>query len=202
MSRMFSEMLKAARLWLADREPWDIARKAGVQFDGSSFSFLSLGIAVTVFYPDYHITPQLDPWHQLIILHYLHLADGMPLTGQLITFAQQKDGMVRGGGFDRKAERIISRLDMECLKERCAAMGGREKKAGADYSATLPLLPMYPVTLNYWQPDEEFSASGRLLLDASAEHYLTVEDSVVAGDLLLEMLNKQPTRSEERTNRT
>ena len=57
-----------------------------------------------------------------------------------------------------------------------------------DYSTRLPFLPMYPVTLNYWQADEEFPASGRLLLDSSAEHYLTVEDSVTVGELILQAL--------------
>ena len=73
-------------------------------------------------------------------------------------------------------------------KKRCAAFCGKEKKTDADYCVELPFLPMYPVTLNYWQADEDFPASGRLMLDASAEHYLTIEDAVTVGQLLLQML--------------
>ena len=75
----------------------------------------------------------------------------------------------------------------KCTK-RCAAFCGKEKKTDADYCVELPFLPMYPVTLNYWQADEDFPASGRLMLDASAEHYLTIEDAVTVGQLLLQML--------------
>ena len=185
---MYSQMMQAARLWLRERQPEEIARRAKLEFDGSCFRFRSLGVFVTVSYPEYQITPELSPWHQLIILHYLHLADGTPLTGQTITFAQQKDGMVRGGDFDRKAESAISRLELNYLKSCCTALGGREKNSNADYCVELPFLPMYPVTLNYWCSDEEFPASGRLLLDASAEHYLTIEDSVAVGELLIEVL--------------
>lgn len=185
MSQMYSEMRKAAQLWLKNRKPEEIARNAQVQFDGKCFAFESLGIPVTVSYPDYEIQPRLEDWHQLVILHYLHLADGTPLTKRTIAFAQQKEGMVRGGGFDRKAEAVLGQLDGESLKKHCKALGGIEKKSNADYCVELPFLPMYPVTLNYWNADEEFPASGRLLLDESAEHYLTIEDAVTVGELLL-----------------
>jgi len=188
LSQMYSEMRKAARLRLRNRKPEEIARNAQVQFDGKRFAFESLGIPVTVSYPDYEIQPRLEDWHQLVILHYLYLADGTPLTGQTITFAQQKEGMVRGGGFDRKAEAVLGQLNGESLKKHCKALGGIEKKSNADYCVELPFLPMYPVTLNYWNADEEFPASGRLLLDSSAEHYLTIEDAVTVGELLLKEL--------------
>jgi len=187
-NRMYSEMLKAARSWLMGRQPEDIAQKAKVSFDGSAFHFHSLGIPVTVSYPAYQLKPALDPWHQLIILHYLHLADGTPLSGQQIPFAQLKSGMVRGGGFDRKAETVLSKLELDALKQRCKALHGREKKSSADYCVELSILPMFPVTLNYWQADEEFPASVRLLPDSSGSHYLTIEDAVTAGELLLQKL--------------
>ena len=41
---MFDEMLKAARAWLQGRDAADIARRAGVEFDGSAFRFESLGV--------------------------------------------------------------------------------------------------------------------------------------------------------------
>ena len=187
-NRMFDVMMKAAKERLSDRDPAAIVKNAKVEFSDGSFRFQSLGMSVTVSYPAWEITPELPGWHALVILHYLDLADGMPLTGKNITFAQQKDGMVRGGGFDRKAESAISKMDFNALKTRCAALGGVEKKSNADYCVELPFLPMYPVTLNYWLADEDFLASGRLLLDSSAEHYLTIEDSVTVGEVILENL--------------
>ena len=39
--------------------------------------------------------------------------------------------------------------------------------------------------------DEDFPASGRLFLDRSAGHYLTIEDIVTVGEILLRRLEEQ-----------
>ena len=44
------------------------------------------------------------------------------------------------------------------------------------------------MTLKLWLPDEEFPASGRLLLDESEDHYLTIEDAVTLGETILSSL--------------
>lgn len=190
MEQMFTQMKKAAVGWLAGRDPEEIASKAKVAFDGSAFRFMSLGKQITVTYPDYAITPQLPPWHQLTILHYFHLADGSPLTGEWLSFGQYKSGMIRGGDFDRRAELFFRTLDIALLKKRYMELGGICKNAQADLCVEFPFLPMYPIMLNFWQADDEFPASGRLMVDASASHYLTIEDAVTVGELLLENLKR------------
>lgn len=191
--RMFDEMRNAAIARLAGRRPEDIAEKARVPFDGTAFLLDTLGMHIRVQYPEYHMTPQLHDWHTLTVLHYLDLADGTPRTGKWMNFSQQKDGMVRGGGFDRKVElqmqTSIGKLPPDVLHQRCQALGGTQVLSNADYCCELPFLPMYPVLLQVWFADEEFAPSGRLLLDSSASHYLTVEDAVVVGELLLELLS-------------
>ena len=64
-------------------------------------------------------------------------------------------------------------------------LGGNDKKSKADLCMEIPFLPMYPVTINIWFADDEYPTSGKLLLDKSADHYLTVEDAVTVGDLIL-----------------
>ena len=46
--------------------------------------------------------------------------------------------------------------------------------SNADIAFLIPFLPRFPVTLKVWFADEEFPASGRLLLDASADHYFAM----------------------------
>lgn len=193
-NRAFEEMLKAAKKRLEGRDPGGIAQMANVSFDGRAFSFESLGQAITVSYPDYVIEPHLDEWHQLVVLHYLDLADGSGLTDRWITFGEQRDGLARGSNFDRKVEQQIQqslgKLEPRELRRRCALLGGREVPGSADLRVVLPFLPMYPVTLNLWFADEDFPASGRLLLDRSAERYLTMEDSVTVGEIVLTCLEQ------------
>ena len=192
-NQTFEQMNRVALEWLADRNPYEIAINAGIHYDGEKqiFTFSSMGIDLTLTYPDYHITPQVGGWHYLLILHYLHLADGSPLTGREMAFSQMKAGMVRGGGIDRKCEMAIQAmkdLDKELLAVICEAMGGKLIQSNADIAYQISFLPRFPVTLKVWLPDDEFPASGRLLLDASADHYFTIEDAVTLAEILIEKI--------------
>lgn len=198
-NRMFDQMLRPARQWLASGDPREIARRAGVVFDveRSEFRFSSLGRDVCVRWPDCEVVPGLEGWHRLVILHYLHLADGTPLCGEWMPFASMKDGMIRGGGFDRQ-----SALELKCiLKDRsekeirsaAQMLGGCIVESNADVCAVLPFLPGFPVQLKVWLADEddEIDLSARLLVDGAADHYLTIEDAVTVGSIVLEALKMQ-----------
>lgn len=188
-NRMFSNMLQAAVARLKGCSPDAISAKANVTFDGNAFHLESLGIPVTVSWPECSVSPALDPWQTMVLLHYLAGAEGTPLSGRPVTFANLQDGMVRGGGFDRDAEKIIQTklgfLSPEELQRRCLALGGQLQTSNADLCAEFRFAPNWPVWLKVWFADEEFPASGRLLADASAEHYLSIEDAVTVGGLIL-----------------
>ena len=139
-------------------------------------------------------TPELPGWHRLVILHYLDLADGFPLTGKEIPFGMMKSGMVRGGGIDQKCELAIQSLKdpgEDTLAKICGNIGGERIASNADAAYRIPFLPNFPVFLKIWLPDEDFPASGRLLLDSSADHYLTIEDAVTVAEILLEKIGQE-----------
>ncbi len=193
-NRAFLEMLKAAREWLAGRDPAQIAKRAGIAYNEKSkeFSLGSLGTELRVRYPDYETEPYVNEWQQLVILHYMKLADGTPLNGQWMTMGEIKDGLIRGGDFDRRCENVIrtrlSRIPEEELKEKCRAIGGQVTESNADFTVRFDFLPRYPLLLKLWFADEEFPASGKLLLDTSADHYLMIEDAVTVGQIIMEKL--------------
>ena len=191
-NRQFERMLLSARERLAQHDPQDIAQKNGLRYTGAAFETQTFGQAITIHWPSLHITPPLSSWHTLTLLHYLDLADGTPLTGRTIPFSQHKDGLVRGGGFDQNAELIIRRdlgvLPASELERRCQSLGAQIQSSNADFCARFLFLPNYPLWLKIWFADEEFPASGRLLLDESAPHYLTIEDAVTVGSLILDRL--------------
>ena len=193
--QMFSQMNQAALARLAGRGPREIARNAGVRYDEETqvFHILTMGMDVTVHYPDYSFTQELPGWHSLVILHYLDLADGFPLTGKEIPFGQMKSGMVRGGGIDRRCELAIQKLknlSEDTLAKLCKNIGGEPIASNADVAYRIPFLPNFPVTLKIWLP-EDFPASGRLLLDSSADHYLTIEDAVTVAEIILETITQE-----------
>ena len=103
----YESMLATARQRLARHDPADIARRAGATWHEGRFTVPTLGRTVTVTVPELTVQPALGMWHTLTLLHYLDLADGTPLSGKMMAFGQYPEGMVRGGGFDRRAETDI-----------------------------------------------------------------------------------------------
>lgn len=75
----------------------------------------------------------------------------------------------------------------------CTALGAEIEDSNADLFAQLPFLPRYPVTLKLWlaEEEDEIDGSGRLFLNNSADHYLSIEDAVTVGTLILERLRRQ-----------
>lgn len=204
-NRAFQEMRKAAVARLTARDIREIVEHSKLAFDPRTeiFSLSSLGQDIQIRCLDWEITPELDNWHYLILLHYLDTADGTPATGELMRFGDLPGGMVRGGGFDRDSEQILSRdwgtRPLRLVESACRALGGRIVPSNADLCAVFDLFPLYPMTLKLWFADEEMPGSGRLLLDKSASHFLSVEDAVTAGDLLLEKLSQQYRLLQEET---
>lgn len=191
-NRQFELMLEAARSRLLRHVPEEISEKAGVRYENGVFRVRTLGRRVEIQWPAGKITPPVSKWHALTLLHYLDLADGTPLSGRTITFSQYKDGLVRGGGLDRNTELIVRRdlgvLPREELARRCETLGAELLPSNADFCARFDFAPGYPVWLKVWFADEEFPASGRLLVDESAPSYLTIEDAVTVGALILDEL--------------
>ena len=191
-NRQFERMLEAARSRLLRHVPEEISEKAGVRYENGVFWVRTLGRRVEIQWPAGKITPPVSKWHALTLLHYLDLADGTPLSGRTITFSQYKDGLVRGGGLDRNTELIVRRdlgvLPREELARRCETLGAELLPSNADFCARFDFAPRYPVWLKVWFADEEFPTSGRLLVDESAPNYLTIEDAVTVGSLILDCL--------------
>lgn len=191
-NRQFARMMQTAQERLLRHVPEEISEKAGVRYENGVFWVRTLGRRVEIQWPAGKITPPVSTWHTLTLLHYLDLADGTPLTGRTITFSQYKDGLVRGGGLDRNTELIVRRdlgvLPREELARRCETLGAELLPSNADFCARFDFAPRYPVWLKVWFADEEFPTSGRILVDESALNYLTIEDAVTVGSLILDCL--------------
>ena len=190
-NRAFQEMLTAAKGWLSGRSPEELAGLAGAEWkpEEKILSLQSLNQRLEVSAEDWSVRPQPEEWHHLILLHYLSIADGTQLSDEMISFGNLKDGLIRGTKFDRTADLALARFlkerEPEQIKAVCRSLGAGFQDSNADLCAVFPFLPRYPVAVKIWFADEEFPASGKMLVSASADHYLTVEDAVTAGEVML-----------------
>ena len=109
-NRAFMAMHRVARSWLAGSDPGEIARLSGVAYDPerSEFALSSLGREMRMRWPECAVRGDCGPWHELLLLHYMHLADGTLPSGAWISFSELRDGMLRGGGFDRDSAARLS----------------------------------------------------------------------------------------------
>lgn len=190
----FAEMLKFAKGRLLARSFDEIAKNSGTVFypEENRLRLKSLNQSYEIEPEGLRFAPEAAYWQHLIMLHYLDTADGTPVSGMLQSFGTLKDGLIRGTDFDRRAEKaieaLLNRYSPEEVENACKKLGAIFRESNADLCAEFSFLPRYPVTLKIWYADEEFPASGRLFADKSADHYLSIEDAVTAGEVLLEAL--------------
>ena len=94
-------------------------------------------------------------------------------------------------------EDVLDDQSEEAIKEPeqvinvCKSLGAEIIESKFDLCAVFYLFPNYLVTLNIWFADEEFEASGKMLVDKSADHYLTMEDSVMVGEFMLRCISER-----------
>ncbi len=192
-SSAHDRMMLTAREWLQDKAPEAVAKAGAISFDAdrSVFSLTSLGKKVEIRYPEYAFSSDIEEWHQLSILHYLNLADGTPPSGEWISLSQMNSGMIRGGGFDKMFEALVrtklGNLPKNMVEDACRRLGMTIETSNADLCASTSLAPLFPVTMKLWfaDPEDDLPGSGRVFVDRTADHFLTIEDTVLLCEYLI-----------------
>ena len=115
---------------------------------------------------------------QILILHYLTHAAGTPLSGQLITYQEFREGAVYFPSFFKRAVKpLIDHFgpQPDRLVEAAASLGGITASFG-DISVNIPAFQRVPVILVLWRGDDEFPPNGNILFDSTVLDYLSPED--------------------------
>ncbi len=132
---------------------------------------------------------------RVLLLHYLIRADGSPLTGKWAGYKDIPGGMLYAGVFARRVmEPLIKKFGNfpQQFKEAGNKLGGKSAEFG-DASFTLYAFPFIPLQYVLWKGDEEFPPAAQLLFDTSIDHYLSLEDIVVLGQMATGRLIHQST---------
>lgn len=122
---------------------------------------------------------------RILLLHYLIRADGTPLAGKWVGYKDVTGGLLYAGVFGRRVTEPIAKRfggSAKLFMDIGKALGGRTAGVG-DASFILQVLPCVPVQYILWEGDEEFSPNAQLLFDISVDHYLSLEDIVVLGQM-------------------
>lgn len=129
---------------------------------------------------------------RILIMHYLILAKGTPLSGELIAFRELPGGNVYYPTF---VKRTTNRLTDHFGKDAALLVRAGENLGGyrADYGDAAVVIDAFsrvPITLVLWQGDDEFPPQVNLLFDSTISDYLDTEDvTVLCENLTWRLIN-------------
>lgn len=115
---------------------------------------------------------------KILILHYLTLAKGTPLTNKMIAYKELPGGANYLPTFSKRAIRPLVRYfgrEPHQLINIAEKLGGRKVDYG-DVAVTINAFSYVPITLVLWRGDEEFAPAGNILFDSTVSDYLSTED--------------------------
>ncbi len=138
---------------------------------------------------------KLPDFLQALLLYYFVTADGTPLAGQWVSFAELPGGRIYNQAFQGYSGDVVRNSipqadGLERFKTACLSLGGQPLDIGSA-SFTFPALPRVPLLLTFWLGDEDFPSSCKVLFDSSATHYLPIDGCAILGSQLTGKVVKQ-----------
>ncbi len=193
---MGDNALRAAREMATGLDPHTIATHTGAKWDEDTgeFALSFLGSPVSITYPAYEVSiaDRPSPPHiAALLVYYLALSDGTQPSDTLISFAGLPEASFYVTAFHGYTGARIARhfaLDAAALPGAVERLGGASISGLGDQAWTIPALPKVPITLLWWNADDEFEARAELLFDETASHHLTTDGCAVLGSWLTSLL--------------
>ena len=193
-NRQYQEMLDAAIRRIQHIDLIAAAERSGLAYDrlAQSIAFMSFGERVKLDAVSLLSDLPIGMWQHLAILQYIESMDGSVPTDVWISMADlQEGGLARGASFDREIDALIAhRLGIhqpEAIRAACERLGGiPQNDSHADLCTDFYFMPRFPLRLNLWFADDEFLASGKVLVNDGVKHCLGTEAIGTVGTLLIQ----------------
>ena len=175
-----------------------LAERTGTTYDHTSggFDFFFNGQAIRAVYPEMIFSQaagkELPDFQQLELLYYFAAADGVPLTGRYVSFADLPGGRTYDQAFQGYTGNEIVRAfgeNIVAFQTACLKSNGQPAAFG-DAAYTFQILPNIPLQLVYWLGDEDFPSSCKILFDAAATHFYPIEGCAILGNGLAHRIIK------------
>jgi len=178
---------------LAERGLERCCKKAGLSFETVSLD--KKRVSIPYLGKTYHLSVSDDRTSfdegeickipdQVLLLHYLITATGVPVADEWITFREVPAGAFYYPSFVKRAIAPLVRSfgKKPELFEKTAGRIGQLVTFPGDKGAKILALPRVPVVLALWRGDDEFPPEGNVYFDTSVSSYLSTEDiAYVAG---------------------
>jgi len=176
------------------------AARSGARFEPTSgkVGLRYLGRNLWITFPEATICDRdrlepLSPREEILILHYLERASGIPLTEKWVSFSEIPGGTFYHPVFLQRCKAPLVKFfgdAPENLLSVAAEKVGAEPWSMGDGGAKIQAFPSVRLGLVLWKGDEEFPPEGNVLFDSSITGYLSVEDIVILAETVVWKLIK------------
>jgi len=201
----YHRSLEQARQEVAGIDPVAAARRSGATYrarDGGRgvFALPFLGQRYAISYPDFKVVAaatgrEPSVYRQVILLHYLSLADDAWVPVGFVSFGSLPHGRPYEHSLQRAALQPLARVYAEHPNHfglAAQALGGQPLKVQNSRSMAFSFwpLPRLPMGIALTPGDAEFPARARLLVDVNTERWLPLYDAAIVGRLLCQTLQR------------
>ncbi len=175
---------------LRDMEPESVAGRCEVAYDAQACEFAVpyLGSVYGVGWPGGEVRrvggdEEVSLTNKVLLLEYLTTARRQPPTGELIAFREIPGASNYEPSFNKRAMLpLVKTFDgkPDLLLSAARKLAG-DKASIADASVVIKVLPLLEVTYGVWNSDEDFPATGVILIDRAARRLMSAECLIVAA---------------------
>ncbi len=188
--------LKNLKDEMADIDLAQAAERTRGWFSGDKLTLKVLGKDFSVdtkgnLYSDIHI----NPWVAVPFFNYVLHGEGLPVTGNWVSFRELTDGKERYPLFQKRCEEAMKRVAdvyTDFFDDIVHLFNGRqvEKQFQSDISVVLHPLPKIPIMLCYRLPEEGIDSSLNIFFDETADKNLDIGSLFSIGAGLSQMFGK------------
>jgi hypothetical protein len=185
--------LAELRLLLRDADLVKLAAcsgaEPGTRSDLLSLSFFSRPVVIS--FPDLAPADEqtgvpLSDANQALLLYYLSTADGTPMEGRWVSFADLPGGRFYNQAFQGYSGGELARHFKDNLAafERAGQSVNGMRLDYGNAAFAFQILPRVMLAAVYHLGDEDFPAACKILFDATSTHYLPIDACAVLGSML------------------
>jgi len=134
-------------------------------------------------------------WVVVPLLDYVLKCEGLPVSGDWISFREIVGGKEKYALFKKRGEDVLKKLAdnyTDFFDDIVHMFNAKkvEKRFQADVSVVLYPLPLVPIMICYWRPEDGLGASLNLFFDKSVEKNLGVDSAFTLGTGIAQMFEK------------
>lgn len=174
----------------------EAAKRVGADFSGGKLTLKVLGRNFSVrsdgqLSTDIHI----NPWVAMPVLSYVLFCKGRPVMGEWRSFRELKEGRDRYPLFQKRCEEAMKQVAdfyPDLFDDMVHLFSGEKVTPAfeADISVVLKPLPLVPMMICYWQPEDGLGSTINLFFDESADDNLDIGSLFTLGAGLAQMFER------------